>query len=283
MSKKNNHRWWLGAILFGGFLLTFFMDLTGLALHQWVGIFVGLLILYHLLTHLDWVNAVAGRLFEGTNNRSRLCLLIDILLACGFGLIIGTGLLMSTWLALPLVNYEFWRINHILFSTATLFLIALKLIMHWRWIIATFRKLHILRPGLRGNMPSVQGPASPARISRRQFLGVAGVIGTGTLMAANNAIKSMHFFEDAQSSVSAQEIPAPTQTAQPAPVYDSTATPSIENTGTTELMPTSIPATPTYTPTSCIVRCNRHCSYPGQCRRYVDLNNNRLCDNGECL
>ncbi len=226
---------------------------------------------------------MAGRLFEGTNNRSRLYLLIDILLACGFGLIIGTGLLMSTWLDLPLVNYEFWRVNHILFSTATLILVALKLILHWRWIIATMRKLHTIRPGLRANVPSVQVPASPALMSRRQFLGVAGVIGAGTLVAVNSAIKSMHLLEDAQTSVSAQEISTSPPAPQATPGAESTSTPVSEVPTSTLATPTTIPATATVTPTSCIVRCNRHCSYPGQCRRYIDLNNNRLCDNGECL
>jgi hypothetical protein len=283
MSKNNKTKWIVGAILFAGFLLTFFMDLTGVELHQWLGILVGLLTLYHLLTHLNWVNAVADRLFGGTSNRSRLYLLIDILLACGFAFIVGTGLLMSTWLALPLMNYEFWRINHILFSTFTLFLVALKLALHWRWIVATLRKLHVSRRGFRTSGASVSLPASPALMSRRQFLGVAGVIGAGTLVAANNAIKSMSFFEDAQANVSTQEIPAPAQTTQPAPVFDSIATPTTGNTGPTQVIPTPIPATPTVAPTSCSVRCNRHCSYPGSCRRYTDLNKNQLCDLGECL
>ncbi len=283
MSKNNKGKWWVGVILFGGFLLTFFMDLTGLVLHQWVGIFVGILILYHLLCHLDWVNAVAGRLFEGTNNRSRLYLLIDILLACGFGLIIGTGLLMSTWLDLPLVNYEFWRVNHILFSTATLILAALKLILHWRWIIATMRKLNTIQPGLRANVPSVQVPASPALMCRRQFLGVAGVIGAGTLVAVNSAVKSMDLLEDSRTSVSAQEKSTSPPAPQATPGAVSTSTPVSEDPTSTLATPITSPATVTVTPTSCIVRCNRHCSYPGQCRRYIDLNNNRLCDNGECL
>ncbi|MBN2258171.1 MAG: hypothetical protein JW704_10155 [Anaerolineaceae bacterium] len=53
MSKNNQVKWWVGAILFIGFLLTFFMDLTGLELHQWLGISVGILLIYHLLAHLD--------------------------------------------------------------------------------------------------------------------------------------------------------------------------------------------------------------------------------------
>jgi hypothetical protein len=36
-------------------------------------------------------------------------------------------------------------------------------------------------------------------------------------------------------------------------------------------------------PSSCAVRCNKRCSYPGQCRRYVDANKNKRCDLGECM
>jgi hypothetical protein len=283
MSKNNKTKWWLGAILFGEFLLTFFMNLTGLALHQWLGIFIGILILYHLLTHLDWVNAVAGRLFDGTSNRSRLYLLIDILLACGFGMIISTGLLMSTWFKIPLVNYDFWRISHTLISILTLLFVALKLVLHWRWIAGTLRKSRTAHSNLPGYPPLTPVPANSSRMSRRQFLGVASVIGSGTLVAVNSAINSMNLIEDARASVSAQQIPTPSSTVQATPAAESTSIVVSEVPTSTQPVPTTFPATATVAPTSCIVRCNRHCSYPGQCRRYIDLNNNRLCDNGECL
>jgi len=283
MSKNTKTKWWLGAILFSSFLLTFWMDLTGLALHQWLGIFVGMLILYHLITHLDWVNAVAGRLFGGTKHRSRLYLLIDILLACGFGLIVGTGVLMSTWLQIPLANYEFWRINHILFSIGTLLVVALKLIMHWRWIAATIRKPRVIKPDLLTYPLTTPASVNPSRMCRRQFLGVAGVIGIGTLVAARNAIRSMDLLEGARNTVVAQEMPVTSQDTQTAPINETTSTPMNDVPLITDATPTSSPATPTAIPTTCFVRCDRHCSYPGQCRRYVDLNNNRLCDNGECI
>lgn len=33
---------------------------------------------------------------------------------------------------------------------------------------------------------------------------------------------------------------------------------------------------------SCTVRCNRGCTYPGRCRKYVDSNQNNICDLTEC-
>ena len=283
MSKNSKTKWWLGAILYIGFLFTFLMDLTGLSVHQWLGIFIGILILYHLITHLDWVNAVAGRLFGGTNHRSRLYLLIDILLACGFGLIVGTGLLMSTWFRIPLANYEFWRINHILFSIGTLLVIALKLLLHWRWIAATIRKPRMIKPDLPTYPSAANVSANPSRMCRRQFLGVAGVIGIGTLVAARNAIRNMDLLEDPRNTVAAREMPVSSQTTPAAPINETTSTPMDDIPLTPDATPTSGPAIPTAIPTTCFVRCDRRCSYPGQCRRYVDLNNNRLCDNGECI
>jgi hypothetical protein len=34
---------------------------------------------------------------------------------------------------------------------------------------------------------------------------------------------------------------------------------------------------------ACVVQCGRGCSFPGHCRRYIDVNGNQLCDKGECL
>ena len=39
MNTKQKTRWWVDAVLFAGFIATFFLDLTGVELHQWLGIF----------------------------------------------------------------------------------------------------------------------------------------------------------------------------------------------------------------------------------------------------
>ncbi|MBN2258172.1 MAG: hypothetical protein JW704_10160 [Anaerolineaceae bacterium] len=226
---------------------------------------------------------MAERLFGGTSNRARLYLLVDIIIACGFGFIIGTGLLMSTWFQIPLVNYDFWWSFHILFSIGTLIMVALKLLLHWRWIVTTFRKSRMVQ---RRN-PVIPAPAQVAvnssPIGRRQFLSVAGMIGIGTLVAASSALKSLKFIQDAQTNVYAQEPPAPTYESQPPQMIENTAPPISEPAPTSAATPTSVQATPTSAPVNCTVRCNHHCAYPGRCRKYVDLNNNNLCDYGECL
>ena len=47
----------------------------------------------------------------------------------------------------------------------------------------------------------------------------------------------------------------------------------------------SVPLVPTVEapPSNCVIRCPQACAFPGRCRRYIDENDNRLCDLGECL
>ncbi len=66
MFKNLNRKWlWiLDAVLFIGFLLSFWLDFTGLELHQWLGVLLAFVISYHLMTHLGWLEAVLQALFS---------------------------------------------------------------------------------------------------------------------------------------------------------------------------------------------------------------------------
>jgi hypothetical protein len=282
MAFKNKTKWWIGAILLTAFLGTFFMDLTGLELHQWLGVFAGILALYHLLTHLDWVNAVADRFFNGTNTRSRLYLLFDILIACGFGFLVGTGLLMSTWLQINLLNYNFWLLFHILFSIGTLVLVFLKLAFHWRWIAMAIRKPKSSRTLSSAKLISTQTPANASLVGRREFLGIIGVLGLGTLVTATSALKALLSLQDSQAIVLDEGLLSDGQSGVTTSTNASTSLSATESTPTITPNTTTGSATPTSNE-GCVVRCNNHCSYPGRCRRYVDLNRNNLCENGEGL
>ncbi len=47
MNKKQIHYWWIDAFLLAVFIAAFFLNLTGLELHQWIGIVGGIGILLH--------------------------------------------------------------------------------------------------------------------------------------------------------------------------------------------------------------------------------------------
>jgi hypothetical protein len=46
MKVKQKTYWWVDMVLFGGFLVAFFLSLTGVDLHQWIGVFGVLLASY---------------------------------------------------------------------------------------------------------------------------------------------------------------------------------------------------------------------------------------------
>ena len=76
-TRKQMWNWITDAILMVGFLVAFFLDLTGLALHQWLGAALGLLAGYHFLSHWDWVKSVAGRFLGQTSRQARRYFLLD--------------------------------------------------------------------------------------------------------------------------------------------------------------------------------------------------------------
>jgi len=59
---------------------------------------------------------------------------MDASLMLGFALILVTGLVISSWLALALENYAAWRNIHVIASVATLLIIVVKIGLHSRWM-----------------------------------------------------------------------------------------------------------------------------------------------------
>ena len=305
MKTKQKTNWWIDLVLFSGFIFTFFLNLTGVAVHQWIGILSGLLAVLHFFLHLDWVERVSFRLFGKTSSRMHLYYLLDVLLLMGFAGITFTGLVISTWLNLPLTNYFIWLNIHIVFSISTLVALLLKLVLHWRWI-AHFTRDIFSKPAPAKRMAAQPVRASSELVGRRQFLQVMSIVGGASFLALLNASKGLAgntvSTEDTALSEStartentvAAEATATTQaTATTEATATSEATATTEATPTTEAAATQVPLTNTQSTTSqsssvsssaaCTVRCNRNCSYPGHCRRYVDTNNNNRCDLSECI
>ncbi len=297
--NKQKWNWILDAALMVGFLTAFFLDLTGLPLHQWLGIALGLMAVIHLAVHHQWVETVTQKFFGCCPMRARLCYLLDAAIWVGFNMIILTGLVISTWLNLPLVNYETWKNIHVFSSIATLLAVVVKLALHWRWIVKTMGSF-FSRPAVT-NLPLPQTAGAALRtaqtqpevisksVDRRQFLALIGSVSLVSGVAIANVLIKKH-------SEEAAALMQVTASAQPT----ATALPQSTTAATEATEPTIVPlqAEPTVASTvpvvqevpvdaasqqSCTVLCPRGCSYPGHCRRYVDANGNGLCDRGECL
>ncbi|MHB0875373.1 MAG: hypothetical protein ACYC5O_04935 [Anaerolineae bacterium] len=289
-------KWIVDAVLLLGFLAALALDVTGLPLHQWLGVGIAALASYHLLVHRDWVASVTRRFFGQTGGRARLYYAIDAALLLGLLAITVSGLVISTWLNLPLANYEAWRVTHVAASLASLWLAVVKLGLHWRWIAAVARR-HVLPAIPAARTPAPVPATVPASTGRRDFLKLVGGVGTLAALATASVLDDR---ADALAPTAVVYLDSPTATATPSATAEPTASasaaatatdsPGASATGTetatavASATPTAVAATATVQQaTTCTVRCPRGCSYPGQCRRYVDSDGNKKCDLGECL
>jgi hypothetical protein len=295
MLNTYNHknRWWIDALLLAAFFVSFILDLTGVGLHQWLGIAVGSLAAYHLLTHWTWVKSVSQRLAR-TSWQAQAYYLVDASLLLGFTGILVSGLVISTWLDLALDNFSAWRALHVAVSVVTLGLVCLKIALHGRWITSIARRYvfqpapgeasHDVSHGIpggtarsarSGDKQCAQQPlASRAFTERRDFLKLAGVIGAAAFISLASALD----LDGSQAAgISSQAAEAG---AEAATDVDSAAADSGQSSWANRA---ASGGTSGGMSASCSVRCPRGCSYPGHCRRYTDSNGNNRCDLGECL
>ncbi|HNR02167.1 MAG TPA: DUF4405 domain-containing protein [Anaerolineaceae bacterium] len=301
--NKQIKNWWIDALLMAGYLFCFYLDLTGVAGHQWLGAALTLLALIHLWLHRDWVKAVSKRLFHKGCARNRWYYLLDALIILGFIVILETGLIISTWLNLVVVNYIVWLDFHIYASFITLGLVVVKVGMHWRWVVSITGKIW----GADEKSAPVKTPShgfSPALIKvqtnhevidRRRFLAMMGVVSLGSILAVSNVISenTLAAVKESGDSNGIDTVSAAADAADQ-PITGGTAGQAAGNQASATQVPgtaqaaseTAIPATAQPTAqavAACSVLCPRGCSFPGQCRRYTDQNGNGRCDLGECL
>ena len=274
--RHQQKRWILDITLFASFLICFFMDFTSTVLHQWIGLFSGLLAGYHLVSHWKWVRAVSANFFDRTSNQSRRFYGLDAAIAAGFVTMIGTGLVISTWFNLNLANYELWHTLHVAVSIGALAAVVLKIGLHAGWIVSAGRKF--FRKPVSSTASSFPGPAetSPA-MARREFLRVMGVVGLASFFAIGSSIQSLTAATSSTDTAAKTTLDTNSDTtSNPIAILPSEETASSSSTrGRTFNEDNSSSST-------CSVRCRKGCSYPGHCHRYVDSDGNGLCDQGEC-
>ncbi len=213
MNRKQKTNWWIDIALLLSFLSTFFLNLTGLILHQWIGILSVLIAAFHLFLHRDWVISVFKRIFRKRSGKARLYFAIDMTIMIGFILIGLTGLVMSSWLNLPLPNYDAWRQLHITVSIASLVLLLVKLALHLSWFERMIRKMipdSVLTAAK--SVPVRVTNDNPKRMGRREFLLTMGVLSSASLIALASASKSLA--ESITNADVVQADPNPTQTGE---------------------------------------------------------------------
>ena len=135
--------------LFAIFLLVVNVPFTGLAIHEWLGVLIGVGFTAHLLQHAEWIVTTTRRFMTASSLQNRFNYLLMIGLFAGFASIIVSGLLISE-IALPWIGVTpnggtFWLWLHLGSVGWVIWLTAIHIATNWRWIAHAADRL-IFRP-----------------------------------------------------------------------------------------------------------------------------------------
>jgi hypothetical protein len=156
---------WVDLALFTAIMLTLSPFLTGMTIHEWLGLGLGVGILVHLLLHWQWVVAVIRRFFGQLTWSARINLILNSLLFIDLTIIIFTGIMISRE-ALPLFGISLeggrvWEGLHRSSADLSLFLAGLHVAVHWKWILNAIQR-YILAPIFKlGRAPAPQPTPAP--------------------------------------------------------------------------------------------------------------------------
>lgn len=128
---------WFDAALLVAYTLAYSLGFTGLAIHEWLGLGIGLALLLHLTLHWDWVVRTSVKLFT-RGGRDRGIWLLNLALLVVMTLCVLSGVLISRialyQLGISMPGGSFWNNVHDTTAKLTLILASVHVAVRWRWI-----------------------------------------------------------------------------------------------------------------------------------------------------
>ena len=135
---------WLDATILVGFTLAYSFNFTGDAVHEWLSLALGLVLVVHLTLHWDWVVRTTRRLFT-RRGHDRLIWLVNLGLLFSMTLCIASGIVISRvalpYLGIYMISSGWWTQLHILTAEITLGLVPVHAALRWKWIVSVGRRI----------------------------------------------------------------------------------------------------------------------------------------------
>lgn len=141
---------------------------TGISLHQWLSISIIVPLLLHVIVNWEWAIRILRTFIERLLHTSRLNLVIDCGLLLSTVAVMVSGFMVSPALLSPLGIHPsdplVWHILHLWTANATIGLLAVHGVLHWRWVVATATRL--IAPPSPVRWRRIGTPAAAARAAR---------------------------------------------------------------------------------------------------------------------
>jgi hypothetical protein len=145
----------LEVFLFVAFVVSIDLPLTGLEIHEWLGIALAVALIVHVVQHAGWLASTTRRFVTTASFHNRVNYVLGVALFVGFASITVSGLVISHF-ALPFFGVDppggwFWHWLHVWSAEWMIWIIAIHLGVNWSWVVSATRRLFGRRPARAGS------------------------------------------------------------------------------------------------------------------------------------
>lgn len=139
---------WLDVTLLVSICALQTVPLTGLVIHEWLGLAMVCMVLAHLLLAWSWIASQSRRFLTLQSIRARVNYLLNLSLFAAVTAVIFSGILISQRAIPTLTGTKSapdmdwrWDTLHNQFSEAAVMLVGFHLAINWEWALAAGQKI----------------------------------------------------------------------------------------------------------------------------------------------
>lgn len=132
----------LDTIMAGTIIILMDLQITGLVLHEAIGLILYLLFVLHKFINRKWIIGVSRAFFKKLPLKTRLNYVLDLFMLAGLTLIVLSGAFIArtiTWL--PGDGAHIWKEIHIISALVVFGIVGVHVGLHFRFIIQGLIKM----------------------------------------------------------------------------------------------------------------------------------------------
>lgn len=133
----------LDIVMFISMVLLMKINITGLQLHEILGICLFIIFIIHKIINFKWVKSVGKNILnKNMKSKSKIMFFLDLILFIFVTLNVATGILVSKFILVSITvnNIETVTILHKFFAWWSLILISIHIGLHWENVVNCFER-----------------------------------------------------------------------------------------------------------------------------------------------